>query len=282
MTRAPSRAKRSAVARPMPVVPVTKAILPPTLPILPLPVSKSATTLHRRRHSRKGAARLTIVPAEVDPHAIFRKDGAARSGTSAAARGESPEPSSRRIAPAGRGNQWPRHAVLDNASFTDTSMLLVPDPDSGFLPSQRISRMKFGAQITATGTRFRLWAPRAGAVALKLERDGERRPMTPLRNGWYELHVDGVGHGDLYRYVLEDGTEVPDPASRFQPHDVLGPSEVIDPRRFPWTDVGWVGRPWEGTVLYELHVGTFTPEGTFAAAIGKLDPLVELGVDFVE
>lgn len=161
-------------------------------------------------------------------------------------------------------------------------MLLVPNPASGFLPSQRISRMKFGAQITATGTRFRLWAPRAGAVALKLERDGERRPMAALRNGWYELHVDGVGHGELYRFVLGDGTEVPDPASRFQSQDVLGPSEVVDPRRFPWTDVGWIGRPWEETVLYELHVGTFTPEGTFAAAIDRLDHLVELGVTTIE
>jgi malto-oligosyltrehalose trehalohydrolase len=158
----------------------------------------------------------------------------------------------------------------------------VPSTALGSLTSQRASEMKFGSQITATGTRFRLWAPRCGVVALKLERDRERRPMTALPRGWHELHVDGVGHGDLYRFVLENGTEVPDPASRFQPQDVLGPSEVIDPRRFAWTDVGWIGRPWEETVLYEMHVGTFTPEGTYAAAAAHLDHLVELGVTTLE
>jgi len=161
-------------------------------------------------------------------------------------------------------------------------MLHLPNTALGFLTSQRMNEMKFGAQITATGTRFRLWAPRCGETALKLERDGERRPMAALARGWHELHVEGIGHGELYRFVLKDGTEVPDPASRFQPHDVLGPSEVIDPRRFAWTDVGWIGRPWEEAVLYELHVGTFTTEGTFAAALDRLDHLVELGITGIE
>ncbi|HVW93553.1 MAG TPA: malto-oligosyltrehalose trehalohydrolase [Devosia sp.] len=153
---------------------------------------------------------------------------------------------------------------------------------AGFLPTQRFTETRFGTQITTRGTRFRLWAPHRSAVFLKLEADGIHRPMQSQPRGWYELEVEGVGHGDRYRFVLDDGTEVPDPASRFQPEDVLGPSEVVDPRRFAWTDVGWIGRPWEEAVIYELHLGTFTPEGTFAAATERLDYLVSLGVTAIE
>jgi maltooligosyltrehalose trehalohydrolase len=81
---------------------------------------------------------------------------------------------------------------------------------------------------------------------------------------------------------LPDGTRVPDPASRFQPQDVHGPSEVIDPSAYQWSDSAWRGRPWSDAVLYELHVGTFTEEGTFLAAIEKLDHLVQLGVTAIE
>jgi maltooligosyltrehalose trehalohydrolase len=85
-----------------------------------------------------------------------------------------------------------------------------------------------------------------------------------------------------YRFVIDDGTEVPDPASRFQPEDVDGPSEIIDPLAFGWTDLGWRGRPWHEQIVYELHVGTFTPEGTFRAIIDKLDYLVDLGITTIE
>ena len=88
--------------------------------------------------------------------------------------------------------------------------------------------------------------------------------------------------GSLYRYQLDGDLRVPDPASRYQPEDVHGVSEVIDPSAFRWRDEDWQGRPWEETVLYELHVGTFTPEGTFAAARARLDYLVDLGVTAVE
>lgn len=150
-------------------------------------------------------------------------------------------------------------------------------------PVQRAQATKFGAHITIDGVRFRFWAPNADSVTLKLE-NGEVRnlPMTKLARGWFESEVVGAGAGTLYRFILPDGTAVPDPASRFQPHDVHGPSEVIDPRAFPWTDEGWRGRPWEETVLYELHVGAFTEEGTFQAAIGKLDYLQHLGVTAIE
>jgi malto-oligosyltrehalose trehalohydrolase len=153
---------------------------------------------------------------------------------------------------------------------------------SDVLPTQRASETKFGTQVTASGVRFRLWAPQSGRVGLRIEGENDVRPMRSLPRGWFELEVEGAGHGTLYRFVLADGTVVPDPASRFQPQDVLGPSEVIDPRLYPWRDVGWAGRPWEEAVLYELHVGTFTPEGTFSAANGKLPHLAELGVTAIE
>ena len=95
--------------------------------------------------------------------------------------------------------------------------------------------------------------------------------MRALADGFHELTTDAAGPGTLYRFELPTGESIPDPASRFQPQDVHGPSEVIDPDAFNWSDRGWRGRPWEEAVIYELHVGTFTPEGTFRAAIEKLD-----------
>lgn len=142
----------------------------------------------------------------------------------------------------------------------------------------REQEMKFGTQLTAAGTRFRLWAPRTDAVSLRLIEPAQTLPMRKLAYGWFELEVGAVGAGSRYCFVMPDGTEVPDPASRFQPDDVHGPSEVIDPLSFGWTDLGWRGRPWEEAVIYEIHVGTFTKEGTFRAVIDKLDHLKALGV----
>ncbi|SMH45260.1 malto-oligosyltrehalose trehalohydrolase [Azospirillum agricola] len=148
---------------------------------------------------------------------------------------------------------------------------------------RRAHAMPFGAEIQPDGSvRFALWAPSAGAVSLVLEEDGERLPMAARPDGWFELTTARAQAGTRYRFALPDGLAVPDPASRFQPDDVHGPSEVIDPGLHPWTDGEWAGRPWHETVLYELHVGTFTEEGTFRAAIGRLDDLVALGVTAVE
>ena len=142
--------------------------------------------------------------------------------------------------------------------------------------------MPFGTEIMPDGVRFRLWAPKHGAIGLKLEDEAEPRPMQPRGNGWFELEVAGERPGTLYRFVLPDGLAVPDPASRFQPRDVHGPSEVIDPHAYRWNDTAWTGRAWEEAVLYELHIGTFTAEGTFRAAIDKLDHLAALGVTAIE
>ena len=155
-------------------------------------------------------------------------------------------------------------------------------PDGLTAATQRVHRMKFGTEITDSGVRFRMWAPKCEAVGLCLEARPQALAMRKLARGWFELEVDGVKAGDQYRFILPDGTEVPDPASRYQPFDVHGPSEVVDPRRYGWQDAGWRGRPWEETVLYELHIGTFTPEGTFRAAIGKLAHLAALGITAIE
>ncbi|RYE51445.1 MAG: malto-oligosyltrehalose trehalohydrolase, partial [Hyphomicrobiales bacterium] len=148
---------------------------------------------------------------------------------------------------------------------------------------QRAEVTKFGTQVTGNGVRFRFWAPQCEAVKLRLGRvAGNDQPMIKLPRGWFELEVPGAGPGTQYSFVLPDGTAVPDPASRYQPDDVHGPSEVVDPRAFAWTDEGWRGRPWEEAVFYQLHVGTFTREGTFKAAISKLDYLVSLGVTAIQ
>ena len=142
--------------------------------------------------------------------------------------------------------------------------------------------MPFGAEwLPGSGTRFRLWAPACQRVDLLVEGQAPR-PMIGLAEGWRELLLDEAGPGTLYRFGLPDGMKVPDPASRFQPRDVHGPSEVIDPAGYRWTDADWNGRPWHEAVLYELHVGAFTPEGTFRAALGKLGHLASLGVNTIE
>lgn len=123
--------------------------------------------------------------------------------------------------------------------------------------------------------RFRLWAP--GVPALTLRLSGRAMPMEPGKDGWFAL-VTEAGEGAPYAYVLPDGRTVPDPASRRQEGDVHGASLLTAPRH----PAPWEGRPWEETVLYELHVGTFTPEGTYRAAIGEFDRLAALGFTAIE
>jgi malto-oligosyltrehalose trehalohydrolase len=106
--------------------------------------------------------------------------------------------------------------------------------------------------------------------------------MRTQGDGWYQLFVPIARASTRYRFVLPDGSRVPDPASRFQPLGVHGPSEVIDPTTFGWSDAAWHGRCWTEAVLYELHVGAFTPEGTFCAATAKLDHLTALGITGIE
>ena len=147
---------------------------------------------------------------------------------------------------------------------------------------RRAHDMPFGAALGLDGVRFRLWAPGQARVFLEIAGGAEPTAMHSLADGWHELATAEAGPGAHYRFVLEDGTRVPDPASRYQPEDVHGPSAVIEPRAYAWGDAAWSGRPWEEAVVYELHVGAFTPEGTFRAAIARLDHLVALGVTAVQ
>jgi malto-oligosyltrehalose trehalohydrolase len=103
-----------------------------------------------------------------------------------------------------------------------------------------------------------------------------------MGEGWHELLVPDARAGTRYQYILPDGMRVPDPASRFQPDDAHGASEVIDPTAYVWRDTAWSGRPWHEAVLYELHVGAFTSGGTFREARERLDHLVTLGVTGIE
>ncbi len=137
-----------------------------------------------------------------------------------------------------------------------------------------------GAQPTYSGVRFHLWAPAASRLALHLE-DGPTLPLTPQGDGTFTLVTDKAHAGSRYRLSMDGGAPMPDPVSRFQPQGVHGPSEVVDPA-FKWTDGEWQGVAKQDLVFYELHVGTFTPEGTFAAATEKLDYLRDLGVTAVE
>ncbi len=150
---------------------------------------------------------------------------------------------------------------------------------------KRYHPMPFGAEFQDDGqVHFRIWAPGTQDLALEVENAGEFQavPLTAQPDGWFSCRTDLAGADSRYRYVLNDGTRIPDPASRFQPDDVHGASEVIDPAAFDWSDSDWRGRPWEEAVIYELHVGTYTPEGTLSAVRDKLTHLAQLGVTAVE
>ncbi|WP_206606229.1 malto-oligosyltrehalose trehalohydrolase [Steroidobacter cummioxidans] len=145
--------------------------------------------------------------------------------------------------------------------------------------------LHFGPQLSAEGTQFRFWAPGARRVDLVLEASNgapSLQQFTALAGGWFETLARGVGAGARYRLRIDDELDVPDPASRFQPEGVTGPGEILDPDAFRWRDLRWQGRPWYEAVLYELHVGTFTREGTYAAAIEHLDDLARLGITAIE
>lgn len=150
----------------------------------------------------------------------------------------------------------------------------------------RRHEMPFGAQVLAQGgVRFRLWAPAAARVELVLESaPGHERTLAleKAADGFFELVTDEARAGSLYRYRIDGEQRVPDPASRSNPQGVHGPSEVVDPGAFDWTDDDWRAPPWRESVVYELHVGTFTPEGTFAGVARKLEHLQRLGVTAIE
>ena len=138
---------------------------------------------------------------------------------------------------------------------------------------------QFGPLLTPSGVTFRLWAPAAKSVELVLDRV---HPMQACLDGWYTLTIEGAEAGTLYKFRIDSELEVPDPAAHFQPQDVFGPSEVVDHDAYDWQVRNWRGRPWQDAAILELHVGTFTPGGTFRSAIEKLDHVAETGLTAIE
>ena len=151
------------------------------------------------------------------------------------------------------------------------------------MPIKRQHSMPYGAELVADGVRFTLWAPSAKLVTLVIKSaTGDRViEMTPQPEGWFELTTDAAQPGTRYQFRIDGGIEVPDPAARAN-DDLAGASIVVDPLSYDWNDEQWQGRPWHEAAIYELHVGTFTPEGTFAGVESRLDHLVKLGVTVIE
>ncbi|MEP7062928.1 MAG: malto-oligosyltrehalose trehalohydrolase [Betaproteobacteria bacterium] len=143
--------------------------------------------------------------------------------------------------------------------------------------------MPFGAELQARATRFRLWAPTASQVYVELD-NGDRgvHRLSALPGGWFEARVDAVAAGARYAFRCDGGQPRPDPASRANPDGVHGASAIVDPRAYAWRQGRWRGRPWHEAVIYELHVGTFTPAGTFLGVIDRLDDLADLGITALE
>ena len=141
-----------------------------------------------------------------------------------------------------------------------------------------------GAGPHGNGTRFRVWAPIAKRVAVMLGGRNVSLPLESEGNGYFSATMNDVRPGDRYRFSLDGGEAFPDPASRYQPEGPHGPSEVVDPSSFHWSeaDARWPGISLGGQVLYELHVGTFTLEGTFLSAISQFARLRDLGITAIE
>ncbi len=144
----------------------------------------------------------------------------------------------------------------------------------------RASIRSHGPEVLPDSVRFHVWAPAVERLAVRV--GGRDHPLADAGDGWRVADVPGVRHGDRYAFVLPGGHVRPDPASRRQPESVHRPSQIFDPARHAWRDAGYTGRALEELVFYELHVGTFTPEGTLDAAAERLPALRELGVTCAE
>src|SRR4029453_1155008 len=158
------------------------------------------------------------------------------------------------------------------------------------MTNESLCPLHIGANILPQGgTHFRVWAPRRQTVEVVNEGGAERGSdnrtfeLAPEGQGYFSGVVRSVGPGALYRFRLDGGERLyPDPASRYQPEGPLGPSQVVDPKLFGWTDHDWRGVNPPGQVIYEMHIGTFTREGSWAAAARELDELARLGITVVE
>lgn len=153
-----------------------------------------------------------------------------------------------------------------------------------------IRRIPVGAEAQPEGVHFRVWAPRRKSVEVALEKETEPGRFEPYQfleldpepGGYFHGLLMEASEGSLYRYRLDGAGFFPDPASRFQPFGPLGPSLVVNPDLFQWKDSNWTGKAIRGQVFYEMHFGTYTPEGTYAAAMRHLPDLAEIGITTVE
>ncbi|HVN30044.1 MAG TPA: alpha-amylase family glycosyl hydrolase, partial [Candidatus Binataceae bacterium] len=146
------------------------------------------------------------------------------------------------------------------------------------------SRLEFGARPLAPDrVQFRVWSPLAKQIAVKVVAPREIvQPMSRDADGNFSVVVEGIGAGADYMYVIDGNKERPDPVSRYQPNGVHRASRVVDPDGFRWRDAGWRGLPLHDYIIYELHIGTFTPAGTFDSAIEKLAYLRDAGITAIE
>ena len=144
-------------------------------------------------------------------------------------------------------------------------------------------RLDLGAEVRAEGVFFRVWAPKCQRVEVVIENDDKQVfPLVAETDGYFSGLVSHLTAGALYWYRLDDNLQYPDPCSRFQSYGPHGPSLVVDPSTFIWHDADWPGVRLPGQVIYELHIGTFTPEGTFDAAIRQLPELQRIGITLIE
>ncbi|MBC8094923.1 MAG: malto-oligosyltrehalose trehalohydrolase [Akkermansiaceae bacterium] len=148
-------------------------------------------------------------------------------------------------------------------------------------------RYPIGAEILpGGGVHFRVWAPRSKFVAVcvgddRLKLETTAIELAPEPEGYFSAHIPNAEAGMLYKFQLDSGL-FPDPASRFQPEGPHGPSQIVDPGQFAWADREWKGVARAGQVIYEMHIGTFTPEGTLEAAMAQLPELARLGITVLE
>ena len=154
---------------------------------------------------------------------------------------------------------------------------------SGATKASVSRRLAQGAEIIDGGVHFRVWAPGLRKVCVVIQSTSDVHALLPEEQGYWSVVVPGIGSGTRYQYRLDDAMEgLPDPVSRSLPDGPHGASEVVDPRGFAWKDLSWTGLSLKNEVIYEMHVGTFTSEGTWAAASSKLQALKELGITVIE
>src|SRR4051794_19529432 len=180
------------------------------------------------------------------------------------------------------------HSTLRSASARKDQLAMSLSPPESHSSEKSTRRLAVGGEVRpGGGTHFRVWAPRCQDVRVQIMRRNaeiaEPLRLQPESDGYYSTFVRGATAGDHYWYLLDnEDKHYPDPASRFQPDGPHGPSEIVDPTTYQWNDAAWPGVKLPSQVIYEFHLGTFTSEGTWQAAIRELAELKEIGITLLE